>query len=196
MKHKLSFLIVLSFIFAFNAQAQLTIYKTYDDYKNNIGEKHDNSYEFVRFGGGTGSPGYLLFFKNKNGDKIKIICGEIWGFTFKNDLYRIGVDRVPAVLVSNNKICFYKDGYAHLLALSERPIQILGSEYYLSKDLKTDIISLPLYKTKANNKLAVAIKKFTSQYPDTRELLNCFGGADNWDDMLDCFNKFDKPSIR
>ena len=46
MKLKLSLLITLIYLLAINSTAQLTVYKTYEDYKNNAGHAYGDSYDF------------------------------------------------------------------------------------------------------------------------------------------------------
>ena len=83
--------------------AQLEIYKTLSDYKNNTPVSYVLDGEIRPYNSG-------LVFKTKDG-KHNITTDEFWGFKYNNILFRTCIgNKAMAALISAGKICYWEDG--------------------------------------------------------------------------------------
>lgn len=142
--------------------SQVIVFRTYEDFKNERGEKYDeyNSY-LMSMGKVT-----LSFLRDNN--KYKIKCKDIYGFIYKDVLFRIDeFSKQPARLMSHGKIFYYENGLGHLdilkhnkeTGLSPSPLSV-----FFSKSINTPVVATGTRKPYNN---------FKKYHPEYNELFNC-----------------------
>lgn len=188
-------LTIFSLLLAIHAIAQLTVYKTYTDYKSNMGTAYDGSYKYKGISGSGTFGGYVVDFESKGKPEINIHCSGVWGFKYRDSLFRIAANGAPAVLTSSGKMCFYQNGCFVLRDMepgSYASKAIKESESnYVSKDLQSDMMEWPIGNPVS---LAAVIKKFKSKYPETAQLLDCiYQNRNAYLKMKGCMGDFNKP---
>jgi hypothetical protein len=172
--------------------AQVTVYKTYDEYKNNTGKEYDNSYGYYGMSGSDAFGGFIVYFNNEKSGKLEIKCGQVWGFKYDGRLFRTGPKDAPFWVRKIGKLCFYGNGHDELPKIrggSESNVILAGAEDYVSKDLQSKLVVFPIHDLK---KLPAALKEARRQFPEANELLDCIGAATISEDIDDCINKLDK----
>lgn len=154
--------ILLLFFWNHVAYSQVTVFRTYEDFKNERGENYDeyNSY-LVALGSAT------LYFLKDNA-KHKIQCKDIWGFVYKDVLFRIDeFSNQPARLMSHGKIFYYENGIAHLDMLKhnkDNGTSPSSLSVFFSKSLDTPVVSSGTSKP---------YNKFKTNHPEYKEFLEC-----------------------
>ena len=170
-------LFALAFIcIACVAQAQVTVFKTFEDFTNKNGETFD---EYRRFFSDFG----VYFLKVRKGKKsTKFRAKEIWGFSFKDALFRIDkAEGMPVRVLSVGKIIYYGNGFAHLDMVetgSNSSTFSFGYHAYVSKSLNSFIIPLEAhYKDQFYQvSFGMKLKSFREDYPEYEPLFDCIGG--------------------
>jgi hypothetical protein len=132
--------ILLAFCFSFTlTQSQtLIVFKTFDDFLNNKGEKHEDlTYKGVN----TGPSFRVLVFKGTFG-KFRLSQKGNWGFLYKGQLYRFDKKKRDPLWVgiAGKNIIYYENGYGHL---NETGFCQAGYFYYLSLDLNSNPFVFP-----------------------------------------------------
>jgi hypothetical protein len=143
--------------------ADIQVYRTYTDYLNGKSEKMDdlkrylssriiNIGDMIYFGGDKITLVFIL-----KGEKIKIKCEDIWGFSLNKRLYRIDhTYEQPVALVDSGKLFYYENGLSYLNAFLRDADYITSSNVgnyseigkatgnvaYLSQTLNSDIVPL------------------------------------------------------
>ena len=177
--------VVLAFMLAGCAYAQAILHRTLSEYNNKTGEDVG---DFVELTGGIGSP--ILHFK-KGEENIKVPCKDIWGFTYKEVLFRIHPQEdVPVRLMTKGGICYYENGYAHLHMQRERVEEATfhkGMRSYVSKDLEGPIV--PAIFSAEDTRSASA--RFRAENPQYESLFQCIGGYDDIDRIRQCVVDFE-----
>jgi hypothetical protein len=192
---KAAFLTIIIVLFALQPKAQLTVYKTYTDYKNNTGTFYDASYKYKGIKGSSAFGGFQLNFESNGKPTMTVHCGSIWGFKYRDSLFRIAANGDPAVLTNAGKMCFYQNGYFVLRDMepgsyASKSIKESISNY-VSKDMESELIEWPIGNAVA---LAAVIKKFKSKYPETSALLDCiYNNRNAYLKMKDCIKEFNMP---
>jgi hypothetical protein len=121
MKTSLFLILFLIFNFFIYGQKQITIYKTYEDFTNGIGETKVGDYciasTYELFGP------RIIRLKNKKksaskGEKIlSLDCNKIWGFKYNDALFRTTAKKEPGFIlrvVSIGKLVYYELGIPHI----------------------------------------------------------------------------------
>lgn len=145
------------------SMAQLTVYKTFEDFKNQEGESYAIYYGHMHIGGK-----YRILVKQKRTDKeIKIKCKKIWGFTYKDQLFRsTGKTGSFARLMYQGGIYYYENGVAHMDILSSDAGQgnfSIGYFAYFSEGINSELFPY------TNGKL----RKLTKEFPEHETLFEC-----------------------
>ena len=111
MKKAFSLLLFLGFCIQFIAVAQEDVitYKIFDDYKLergvNIGQLQGLKISIF---------GKVTLITNFNGSKEKLPLEDVWGFSYKGELFRVFKGLLPAKLVDKGSLNYYENGIAHL----------------------------------------------------------------------------------
>jgi hypothetical protein len=164
-------------------------YKTYADFTQNKIELMDAAIncDFIA--------GRLFVVFRKGGNAIKVPCKDIWGFKFKNQLFRNFHEKhtdYPCAVVSTGKITYYEMGSRHIDALihnikAEDGTQDWGHACYFSKTLGSDMMSV------SNTE---EYERFKQAYTSTdAKLFNCLNirpGKVLY--YKDCVVKYNKPT--
>jgi hypothetical protein len=176
------------FIIPFIASAQVTIYRTFDDFENEHGEALDKYIGYMHMAGSV----KLTF--EKDGHKKKIHCRDMWGFRIGDDLFRIDKRyNQPTKVVSVGKICYYKNGIMRLEVIRARNKNAkkvvhgstLGYYNYVSKSLNSDLLSL-------NGRIGQGkVDEFKTQYPEYTTLLECIEER-SYTNVRPCIEEFEK----
>ncbi len=131
----------------------------------------------------------LLF--EKNGEKRKVKCKDIWGFTYKGVLFRINEEGpLPVRLMVEGSVCYYENGYAHLIMQrdsTENASFELGHAAYLSKDIKGPIVPA-IFKEEDTRSVS---GRFRTEYPKFEPLFKCVGVRDEMDPIRQCVVDFE-----
>jgi hypothetical protein len=185
---KLKFtLSILLIFFTLIANSQITVYTSYDDFINKKGK----TYEGFQYHTATNKNFKLLF--KSDGKKTVISCKDIWGFTYKDVLFRVDrTDNQPARVVSDEKIVYYENGGAHIKMLknysSEAEISF-GYFCYLSRDLTSDFVPMPAFLA---NKSRQGYNSFKEKNPQYKELFDCIEKDYDYKKVRICIEEFEK----
>ncbi|HRH39626.1 MAG TPA: hypothetical protein PK760_14850, partial [Flavobacteriales bacterium] len=136
------------------AYCQLNVYKTYDDYLAHVAK----SYGEVEFKKAKGDENTVLVFGAKGKDDVEVECAKIWGFGYKDVLFRVSKDskyfvkngakvNAPMVVMFLDDVVYYEDGIGVLEAMKAERNQVLlkGMCAAMSKDLNGDMAIVPCY---------------------------------------------------
>lgn len=135
---------VLIFLSAFinhkKGNGDVILYWTYDDFVNNKGENigaYKSSYHTMGV--------FTHKFKGDNG-KTKIKRGDAWGYKYKGAYFRFSRDKNHlARIISAGDIILYSNGFAQMEMLeknTDEAVFYYGYYFYVSKDLKSDVIPM------------------------------------------------------
>lgn len=127
---------------------------------------------------------YTLIF-NANGAKRKVACKDLWGFLYKGVLFRIEEQfHLPVRLMTKGAVCYYENGYAHLIMQrdgTELSFYDLGYQSYVSGDLQSTIVPA-IFKAEDRS----ASGKFRATHPKYAALCSCLGDQDELDHTRQC----------
>lgn len=186
-----SFLILLftTLLFFLNANSQIVIFQTYEDYKNGVGEKYDS------YRGYTSVLNNLKLNLVKDNKNVNVSCENMWGLTYNDVVFRIDNSSKPyqiARLIFNGKICYYENGYAHLEMIRDNKTTgdfSIGNLNSLSKDINSEICALPF-------NMAIELKRkynaFKEEYPEYKSIFECIGKDFSQKNVLSCVQLFEK----
>ena len=80
-----SFLLLCTLLACTLCRCQLNVYKTYQDYVDH----NARSYPDVEFKKWKGDEHTVLVFERKGKDDLEVACDGIWGFGYKEVLFRV-----------------------------------------------------------------------------------------------------------
>ena len=170
-------LTAVSFLFAFASWCQLNVYKTYDDYTAHKG----NSYGDVEFKKWKGDENTLLVFERKGKEDVEVECANIWGFGYKEVLFRVSKDSkyfvkkggvqvgTPFVVMFLDDVVYYENGLGILDAMKHDRGQAMlkGMCAALSKDLNSDMAVVPCTAVKwTDDQILLLVRA----YPELKDL--------------------------
>ena len=157
--------LILFLVILKTTNAQVEVYKTYSDYQNNISAKYA---DFLK--NKIAHVGQDLIFLDDKGEKVKINSTEIWGFKYKNTIFRFYLNDAyypMAAVVNIGKLVYYENGIAYMEMLKKNKDKgsydfiVDGNSWYFSKDLNSEI-------EKANK-----LEYSSTKYPEYKELYDC-----------------------
>lgn len=132
-----------------------------------------------------------MIFK-KDQKKVKIHCKDIWGFSYKDALFRIDKNySQPARVASSGKIIYYENGIAHLEMIRDNKEEgsfSIGYFCYVSKNLESELIPMPGSLISDARK---KINKFKEENPEYKELFNCIEKNYNYLNVRPCITEFE-----
>jgi len=165
----------------------LIIYYTYDAYVEGTGEVHSNC-EYFSFDKKAVSR--ELSFREGNGKDLWISTGNIWGFKFKGQLYRIfEKEKSPVCLVINGDLCYYETGSAYL----DEDTATCGNFVYVSKDLRTPLYRL--IKDQSSDKKEAL--RFSTDYAEFATFFACLDPKKYQAKMVrDCVNQYNSRNTK
>ncbi len=177
----LLFLPLFMIYFVSNAQLpQLTIYDSFEDYKNKKGELIGTYLKIKR---GANSMGLVA---RKGADKEKILFKNIWGFSIDGDIYRVTEKyHVPVMLIDEGEICYYENGYGHLNMIEdykEKGEMVEGAFCYISNDVNSELVAIPEMSFDYRKRM----KKLKSKHPEFTEILDCIAVSRDPQNVLPC----------
>lgn len=182
-----SLLILSLLIFALSIKADVIIYKSYDSYKKDIGERYDDYKSYYHTNGNV----KLKFLKD--GKKVKINCKDIWGFKYNDVLFRIDKRHTqPTRVISVGKICYYENGVAHLQMMKKNTTEgnfSVGYYCYVSKNLNSELIPMPGSLISDARKKIKRFKAANSQY---KKLFDCIEKNYHYKNVRPCVEAFEK----
>lgn len=159
------FFLLIALCFApYLTTAEVIVYNTYQDY---IADKGDHYQEFVKYKGNK-----IVVANEGTSESIK--CSTIWGFKYSNALFRIYPEQnKPACLISEGKICYYENGYAHLGLLKDGHYDVFyvsGSQCYFSLSINSQMMAATGPPTAGNKK---KMRQMIQEKPQVENLFNC-----------------------
>lgn len=178
--------ILLFILVTFVGNAQVTVYKSYEDFQNKKGENYDDYHGFMHSAGNV-----KLTFK-KEGKKNKIHCKEMWGFQYNEALFRIDNNNQPARVISVGKIIYYENGIAHLSMIRDNKESgdfSIGYYCYVSKNINSELIPMPASLISDARK---KIKKFKAENSEYKELFDCIENNYSYYNVRPCVEEFEK----
>lgn len=126
------------------SSAQIKVYETYDDYVEH------KAIVYKEFRKGIMDNRNMMMVIDTSDKKIYVTTAGLWGFEYKGMLFRFD----PYIngwyrLISQGKLCYYENGFAHLDALinkTSKPYVVTSSERYcFTKSLKDPVFTQDLY---------------------------------------------------
>ena len=132
-KTAISLLLILIY---FKSFSQLEVYTSYEDFKNNKPQIYADVEKIEA---------WSYFIEVKADKKIKLFYKDIWGFKFKNTLFRTVDQRHIVALINKNKLAYWENGMGIVETLSnpdKKKVVITddGTYYlYLSKAYDSEI---------------------------------------------------------
>lgn len=186
MKTTKSILFLAAFIFSVTCVAQVTVYTSYENFKKDEGIK----YEDFQGSHHVGSKQIYTFING--GKKIKESARDMWGFKYKDKLFRI----IPesgfiVMLISEGKIVYYENGFAHIQMLkygSSEGIASGGFFCYISEQLDSEIVPVADYSMSPARK---PMKKFATENPFIKPLFDCVAGVSSYEVIRRCVIEFE-----
>ncbi len=146
----------------------VVVYSSYEQYKLKKGDAYD---EYV-----TWKSGASLVVKH-NGNEEKVSSKNMWGFTYKNALFRIcEIYNAPARLMSNKNIYYYENGLIHLTMLRDSVNSAQtnsGSLFYVSQTMQSEVLPID-YRSKATKS---ALKRFLKMFPQHKSIIACLAST-------------------
>jgi hypothetical protein len=187
MKNVKSILFLSMLLMGFILNAQVVVYPTFEDFKSKNGKLYDDYDGYMHVMGKV----KLTFVKD--GKSKNIACSDMWGFHYKDALFRIDKKHnQPTRVISDGKIIYYENGMAHLDMIAynkEKGSFSMGYFCYLSKSLDSDIIPMPGQLVSDARK---KIKKFKEENPEYKELFDCIENDYDYSNVRPCVREFDK----
>ena len=181
-------IVFVLFLLSAAVNGQVVVFKTYKDYTDKKGTQYDDYYNMKW----NASQNVTMIFK-KDGDKVKIPCNEIWGFTFRGTLFRCDkVNCQPTCVISIGKVVYYENGEAHLEMIdkgSSSGSYEVGNFSYLSRDLNSELVPMPLSWAAAGKKKYV---EFTQKNPEFKKLYDCIETRYDYQKIRNCVEQFEK----
>ncbi len=180
----------LFFIAAFFAvsfsQAQIKTYSSYEAFQNKEGESFDDYKGSFQV---TGSRFYSFI---KDGKKVNVAAKKMWGFSFKNSLFRVLPKTGSIVKVINvGKIVYYENGIAHMDIMLQNYTEAYvdyGFFCYMSENLNSEIIPVADYSMSPARK---AMKEFAKTHPETQPFFDCVKDKSATEDIRKCVTQFE-----
>lgn len=175
----MKYLVILFFALnSFTAFSQIEVYRTFQDFESDKTEKFDdlNIYLFDR---PEKQIDYYKFYKNRTEIKSK----DIWGFKYKDVLFRIDHDNPghnAVRVIAKNKLVYYENGHSNLEMLeSERSSgsysQFQGYSAYISLNLNSMMIVIDenIHGLAGKKRAKKRIKEFQKENPEFNEFFDC-----------------------
>lgn len=154
-------------------EPEITVYKTYEDFNQKKGQDYDTYHSANSLGAKV-----TLVFIHK-GDKVKVKCGDIWGFRYRDALYRTDTNyEMPVKLISFGRLCYYENGPAHLAMMKNGTNSAefgIGAFCYASVDLRSEIFQFSGKKSDGKK----AREHFVAVDPIYAEYFDCLGFPGN-----------------
>ena len=167
------------------ANGQVTIYRTYEDFTAKKGEKYDDYKGFMHVLGKV----KLSFIKDK--EVTKIACKDMWGFEYKNILFRIDHEHQQAACcINTGKICYYENGLAHLEMLRDNTDKAefsVGYFSYISSDLNSELVPLPIIGSLGTKK---AYLVFKGKNPKHKVFYDCIEKNFDYNKVRQCVTDY------
>ena len=166
------------------AQPEAVLYPTYAAFERDTGEVVGAYVDLLPVVGK-----YVLVFKTNTGRR-KVQCDELWGFRYKDALFRIEGERhLPVRLMTKGGVCYYENGPAHLRMLrdgKEMDFYELGDPSYLSRNLQGEIVRAVFAEGGQTSS-----GRFRTAHPQLEPLFNCLGDRDELDHTRQCVVDFE-----
>ena len=167
----------VSFLLTVVCLSQLNVYKTYADY---VAHKA-KSYGKVEFKKCKGNDNAVLIFEHDGKDDVEIECADIWGFGYKEILFRVSKDSkyfvkkggvqigTPFVVMFLDDVVYYENAIGVLYAMKHERNEALlkGMCAALSKDLGSDMAAVPCYPGKWTDQQILLL---VHAYPELKAL--------------------------
>jgi hypothetical protein len=169
-----------------NGFGQTGYYRTYNDFKK---DRLDVCEDYIMWMVSMGKT--TIKFK-QHGNKLSFSAGDIWGFKFKDVLFRFDADGFPVRVVSTGKITYYENGFAHIGILKREKSSYeysYGHATYFSRDLKSEIFPMAYNHKKDDYKKVAA---FIKQFPEYTSLFECIEKVGGYEACRECVQKFEK----
>lgn len=174
----------------FFTHSQSTVYKTFEDYQNGIGEHFD---EYKGFGS-TFHFSYLVF--KRDSKKIKVKYRDVWGFTIKDAFFRMNHDaspRIPLRVLSIGEIVYYENGPAYMEMIRKNSNQSYvyeGFYCYISQSINSKVFPMP-YSFDKKETVEDYMATFLSSSPQYKKLFYCIGKDYNVRKIGNCVKEFE-----
>lgn len=180
-----AFLFLLVTTVAGVAEAQVTIYRTPAEYQAGGGEDVGDFVDIVPV---MGQYNLSLL---RDGEKHRVRCKDIWGFTYKGVLFRITEEgHLPVRLMTKGSLCYYENGFAHLVMIrdgTELESFDVGNRSYLSRHLEGEVVPA-VFKEGDTRSSSARFRQAHSQF---EPLFQCIGDRDDLEHTRQCVVDFE-----
>jgi hypothetical protein len=164
-----------------NVSAQLEVFRTADDLKNNTPEINEG-YDFKGYSGTRKD--IVIKLENGAGEKKEIACADIWGIRYKGDLYRVvklgkyyqsrSVSNVLVILDMGgaDNLCYYVYGMNVLKARSKGKNGAVLLDVacpFVSNGIFGDFAALPIADLHMDKDLKENLTTFFAEFPQYKE---------------------------
>lgn len=168
-------------------RAQTVLHTSYEDY---LQHKGDSLGDFVDAYPVLGH--FVLVFHTADGTaERKVNTRRLWGFTYKNVLFRIArQEHMPVRLMTRGSICYYENGLAHLEMQRDHTESAFfadGERSYVSKDLQSEIV--PAHFAANDHRSPSA--RFAREHPEYATVCTCIGEQEDMDRTRQCVVDFE-----
>lgn len=184
--------LLLLFVKISNAQ-QTQVFLTYDDFINGNGITMDENY----ISSTESTFGMTIKFKTPQGESKNYKPKEMWGFYYKNHLFR-SVGKEIAMLSDTGKVNLYLNGIGSMYLLKDPDRK---SATYLSNQsscyLSIGELNAKIYRMPFNRFEKRDLKDFKKDFPEFENLHDCLAKSyGNYEVISKCVMEFNSAGKR
>lgn len=187
---KTFFSISLTLFFAGQLCSQsVTVYVTYERYLSGQADVYSELLD-VKDNGAT-------IKVMQNDKKLELSCEQIWGLTYKDELFRTEPnEHTLMMLVNSGKIFYYENGESNLMLLKSDGGKVKissGWEVCLSLGLTDPLVVVPTPGPSVPKKPWLEFKKANE---NLEPLFDCIKDKDSLDKIRECVIKFEDGKLK
>lgn len=178
-------LLILILFVPFILKAEITVFKTYEDFLSDKGETYEEYKNHIAVMGSV----KLILMKDRK--KKTINCKDIWGFRMDDMLFRVHKKfKQPAKVMYEGSVVYYENGLAHLEMIKQDREFInitTGYAVYFSKDLSSELVPMP----SSGQTGGKGYKKFKNENPKLQSFFKCVDQAPVFYSIRECVKTID-----
>ncbi|MBX7051826.1 MAG: hypothetical protein K1X54_07310 [Flavobacteriales bacterium] len=132
-----------------------------------------------------------------NGEKTEVKCESFWGFTYKDELFRVeSNEHTIMMLVNKGKLCYYENGESNMWLLKNDNGKVkmsTGFECALSDNLESPLVIVPTPGPSVPKKPWL---KFQEEHKELESLFDCMRDKDSLEKIQVCVQKFEEGKLK
>ncbi|AXT54669.1 hypothetical protein D1815_02460 [Aquimarina sp. AD1] len=174
--------------------SQVIVFKNFSDFSDKKGEFYDDYLGYKQ-----SNSNFKLVLK-KQGKKYKIDPEEIWGFVYKDALFRMDIEnggKLPVRVISVGKLVYYENGKAHLDMLLDDSSEGSYSRFdgyscYISQNLNSNLTPIGRWSTLVKRiRLKKKLKAFRKENPEHESFFKCLRNY-KMETIRRCISEYEK----